>query len=148
MTSMSMIPIQSPESLQFKWYQSDSQQPRLNVFLCFCYRSSDSDGAFETPESTTPVKAVSPTESQTQQLASDDTGTESKLCHDVGLHSAIICYTSMIKESCIAPSSGKEQYYLSGFLCWDKCLCPKLRLLGYLGKADQFSLSHSCGYFL
>ncbi|XP_071337323.1 transforming acidic coiled-coil-containing protein 2 isoform X3 [Trachinotus anak] len=35
-------------------------------------RSSDSDGAFETPESTTPVKAVSPTDPQTQQLTSDD----------------------------------------------------------------------------
>ncbi|KAM6997295.1 transforming acidic coiled-coil-containing protein 2 [Tautogolabrus adspersus] len=35
-------------------------------------RSSDSDGAFETPESTTPVKAASPTEPQTQQLPFDD----------------------------------------------------------------------------
>ncbi|KAF7663898.1 hypothetical protein LDENG_00197260 [Lucifuga dentata] len=35
-------------------------------------RSSDSDGAFETPESTTPVKAVSPTDPQDQQLTSDD----------------------------------------------------------------------------
>ncbi|XP_074531854.1 uncharacterized protein tacc2 isoform X3 [Halichoeres trimaculatus] len=35
-------------------------------------RSSDSDGAFETPESTTPVKAASPTEPQTQQLLSHD----------------------------------------------------------------------------
>ncbi|KAK2824131.1 hypothetical protein Q5P01_021306 [Channa striata] len=35
-------------------------------------RSSDSDGAFETPESTTPVKAVSPTDCQSQQLTSDD----------------------------------------------------------------------------
>ncbi|XP_029963186.1 transforming acidic coiled-coil-containing protein 2 isoform X2 [Salarias fasciatus] len=32
-------------------------------------RSSDSDGAFETPESTTPVKAVSPTEPQKEQLS-------------------------------------------------------------------------------
>ncbi|GAA6213959.1 transforming acidic coiled-coil-containing protein 2 [Lates japonicus] len=39
-------------------------------------RSSDSDGAFETPESTTPVKAVSPTDPQTQQLTSDDKDTE------------------------------------------------------------------------
>uniref|UniRef100_A0A672H7K5 Transforming acidic coiled-coil-containing protein C-terminal domain-containing protein n=1 Tax=Salarias fasciatus TaxID=181472 RepID=A0A672H7K5_SALFA len=31
--------------------------------------SSDSDGAFETPESTTPVKAVSPTEPQKEQLS-------------------------------------------------------------------------------
>ncbi|XP_039995134.1 transforming acidic coiled-coil-containing protein 2 isoform X2 [Xiphias gladius] len=38
-------------------------------------RSSDSDGAFETPESTTPVKAVSPTDPQAQQLTSDDKGT-------------------------------------------------------------------------
>ncbi|CAJ1067762.1 uncharacterized protein tacc2 isoform X3 [Xyrichtys novacula] len=35
-------------------------------------RSSDSDGAFETPESTTPVKAASPTEPQLQLLPSDD----------------------------------------------------------------------------
>uniref|UniRef100_A0A3Q3GNU2 Transforming acidic coiled-coil-containing protein C-terminal domain-containing protein n=1 Tax=Labrus bergylta TaxID=56723 RepID=A0A3Q3GNU2_9LABR len=35
-------------------------------------RSSDSDGAFETPESTTPVKAASPTEPQTQHLPFDD----------------------------------------------------------------------------
>ncbi|XP_028844345.1 uncharacterized protein tacc2 isoform X5 [Denticeps clupeoides] len=41
-------------------------------------RSSDSDGAFETPESTTPVKAASPTApagpSSTHPLLSDDTG--------------------------------------------------------------------------
>ncbi|XP_062319244.1 uncharacterized protein tacc2 isoform X1 [Osmerus eperlanus] len=43
-------------------------------------RSSDSDGAFETPESTTPVKAVSPilppseTEHRSLQLTSEDTG--------------------------------------------------------------------------
>ncbi|XP_071379192.1 transforming acidic coiled-coil-containing protein 2-like isoform X2 [Centroberyx affinis] len=35
-------------------------------------RSSDSDGAFETPESTTPVKAVSPTDPHNQQLTSND----------------------------------------------------------------------------
>ncbi|XP_008281687.1 microtubule-associated protein futsch isoform X2 [Stegastes partitus] len=35
-------------------------------------RSSDSDGAFETPESTTPVKAASPTEPQKEQLTSND----------------------------------------------------------------------------
>ncbi|XP_040906463.1 uncharacterized protein tacc2 isoform X4 [Toxotes jaculatrix] len=38
-------------------------------------RSSDSDGAFETPESTTPVKAVSPADPQAKQLTSDDKGT-------------------------------------------------------------------------
>uniref|UniRef100_A0A3B3TUF0 Transforming acidic coiled-coil-containing protein C-terminal domain-containing protein n=1 Tax=Poecilia latipinna TaxID=48699 RepID=A0A3B3TUF0_9TELE len=37
--------------------------------------SSDSDGAFETPESTTPVKAVSPAEPQRELLESDDKGT-------------------------------------------------------------------------
>ncbi|KAM3863041.1 transforming acidic coiled-coil-containing protein 2 [Diretmus argenteus] len=36
-------------------------------------RSSDSDGAFETPESTTPVKAVSPTDPHSQQLSLNDT---------------------------------------------------------------------------
>ncbi|XP_047458215.1 mucin-17 isoform X4 [Mugil cephalus] len=36
-------------------------------------RSSDSDGAFETPESTTPVKAVSPAEPQREQLHDKDT---------------------------------------------------------------------------
>ncbi|XP_029926260.1 transforming acidic coiled-coil-containing protein 2 [Myripristis murdjan] len=35
-------------------------------------RSSDSDGAFETPESTTPVKAVSPTELPKQQEPSEE----------------------------------------------------------------------------
>ncbi|XP_069001077.1 microtubule-associated protein futsch [Embiotoca jacksoni] len=35
-------------------------------------RSSDSDGAFETPESTTPVKTVSPTEPHRELLTSDD----------------------------------------------------------------------------
>lgn len=35
-------------------------------------RSSDSDGAFETPESTTPVKAVSPAEPQIKQTTSDE----------------------------------------------------------------------------
>ncbi|CAG6017539.1 unnamed protein product [Menidia menidia] len=39
-------------------------------------RSSDSDGAFETPESTTPVKSISPShpESPREQLTSDDKG--------------------------------------------------------------------------
>ncbi|XP_038163003.1 uncharacterized protein tacc2 isoform X4 [Cyprinodon tularosa] len=37
-------------------------------------RSSDSDGAFETPESTTPVKAVTPPEPQREQPESDDKG--------------------------------------------------------------------------
>lgn len=57
--------------------RSDSQQPRLNTclfFLFVCFRSSDSDGAFETPESTTPVKTASPIEPQAPQLPSDDTG--------------------------------------------------------------------------
>lgn len=57
----------------------------LNVSLVFCCRSSDSDGAFETPESTTPVKAVSPTEPQIQQLTFDEKGTATELCHDVCL---------------------------------------------------------------
>uniref|UniRef100_A0A3P8VVT2 Titin homolog n=2 Tax=Cynoglossus semilaevis TaxID=244447 RepID=A0A3P8VVT2_CYNSE len=38
-------------------------------------RSSDSEGAFETPESTTPVKAAPPTDLQIQQQASDDKDT-------------------------------------------------------------------------
>ncbi|XP_075333078.1 uncharacterized protein tacc2 [Odontesthes bonariensis] len=42
-------------------------------------RSSDSDGAFETPESTTPVKCVSPTESLREQLTSDDKGASTSL---------------------------------------------------------------------
>ncbi|XP_017268401.1 uncharacterized protein tacc2 isoform X4 [Kryptolebias marmoratus] len=40
-------------------------------------RSSDSDGAFETPESTTPVKAASPTEPHVEELKSDDKGANS-----------------------------------------------------------------------
>ncbi|XP_068424187.1 microtubule-associated protein futsch isoform X4 [Clinocottus analis] len=36
------------------------------------YRSSDSDGAFETPEATTPVKTLSPIDPPTLQLTSDD----------------------------------------------------------------------------
>uniref|UniRef100_A0AAX7TZD4 Transforming acidic coiled-coil-containing protein C-terminal domain-containing protein n=1 Tax=Astatotilapia calliptera TaxID=8154 RepID=A0AAX7TZD4_ASTCA len=36
------------------------------------HMSSDSDGAFETPESTTPVKAVSPAEPQIKQTTSDE----------------------------------------------------------------------------
>ncbi|XP_030297944.1 transforming acidic coiled-coil-containing protein 2 isoform X15 [Sparus aurata] len=43
--------------------------------------SSDSDGAFETPESTTPVKAVSPIEPQTQQPPSNDKEADSSV-HD------------------------------------------------------------------
>ncbi|XP_035518808.1 uncharacterized protein tacc2 isoform X2 [Morone saxatilis] len=42
-------------------------------------RSSDSDGAFETPESTTPVKAASPTEPQIQQLPLDDKEAETSV---------------------------------------------------------------------
>ncbi|XP_077960220.1 uncharacterized protein tacc2 isoform X8 [Gasterosteus aculeatus] len=42
-------------------------------------RSSDSDGAFETPEATTPVKAVSPIDPPTQQLTSDDKVADSEL---------------------------------------------------------------------
>ncbi|KAM4607727.1 transforming acidic coiled-coil-containing protein 2 isoform 2-T2 [Polymixia lowei] len=45
-------------------------------------RSSDSDGAFETPESTTPVKAVSPTDPNNQQLTSNDKGFGSDLVAD------------------------------------------------------------------
>ncbi|XP_077960241.1 transforming acidic coiled-coil-containing protein 2 isoform X28 [Gasterosteus aculeatus] len=41
--------------------------------------SSDSDGAFETPEATTPVKAVSPIDPPTQQLTSDDKVADSEL---------------------------------------------------------------------
>lgn len=37
----------------------------------FCWRSSDSDGAFETPESTTPVKTASPIEPKNQGLLSE-----------------------------------------------------------------------------
>jgi len=51
--------------------------------LIFCSRSSDSDGAFETPEATTPVKTVSPIDPRTQQLTSDDKGRVRKLRHDV-----------------------------------------------------------------
>lgn len=36
------------------------EQPRTNVVPMFSLRSSDSDGAFETPEATTPVKTASP----------------------------------------------------------------------------------------
>ncbi|XP_062256626.1 transforming acidic coiled-coil-containing protein 2 isoform X2 [Platichthys flesus] len=42
-------------------------------------RSSDSDGAFETPESTTPVKAVSPVDPQILLLTSDDTVAETSV---------------------------------------------------------------------
>uniref|UniRef100_A0A671YU78 Transforming acidic coiled-coil-containing protein C-terminal domain-containing protein n=1 Tax=Sparus aurata TaxID=8175 RepID=A0A671YU78_SPAAU len=45
------------------------------------HMSSDSDGAFETPESTTPVKAVSPIEPQTQQPPSNDKEADSSV-HD------------------------------------------------------------------
>ncbi|XP_059214850.1 uncharacterized protein tacc2 [Centropristis striata] len=43
-------------------------------------RSSDSDGAFETPESTTPVKAVSPIDPPTQQLTLDDQVADTSVC--------------------------------------------------------------------
>lgn len=50
------------------------------MLLFLCVRSSDSDGAFETPESTTPVKTVAPPvppveqpEPSTQLLPSTDT---------------------------------------------------------------------------
>ncbi|XP_037534281.1 transforming acidic coiled-coil-containing protein 2 isoform X3 [Nematolebias whitei] len=42
-------------------------------------RSSDSDGAFETPESTTPVKAASPTEPHTEEVKPDDKGANSSV---------------------------------------------------------------------
>lgn len=58
-------------------------------------RSSDSDGAFETPESTTPVKAVSPTESQTQQLASDDTVADTSVS-DPDLTAGALCHSPSI----------------------------------------------------
>nr|XP_020458885.1 uncharacterized protein LOC109961923 isoform X9 [Monopterus albus] len=50
-------------------------------------RSSDSDGAFETPESTTPVKAVSPTDSQNQQLTSDDKVTDTSVSDPASYYS-------------------------------------------------------------
>ncbi|AWP14193.1 putative transforming acidic coiled-coil-containing protein 2 [Scophthalmus maximus] len=46
-------------------------------------RSSDSDGAFETPESTTPVKTVSPTDPQAQQLTSDDKAADTSVSDPV-----------------------------------------------------------------
>lgn len=53
----------------------------LFIFLLACVRSSDSDGTFETPESTTPVKTAAPpippveqAEPITQPLTSTDTG--------------------------------------------------------------------------
>ncbi|XP_036071264.1 microtubule-associated protein futsch isoform X3 [Oryzias melastigma] len=48
---------------------SSSAAP-CNILL----RSSDSDGAFETPESTTPVKAASPVEPHEERVTSDDPG--------------------------------------------------------------------------
>lgn len=45
----------------------------LPYALC-CFRSSDSDGAFETPESTTPVKTASPIDPPTQPLLADGKG--------------------------------------------------------------------------
>lgn len=45
----------------------------LTYFLPW-FRSSDSDGAFETPESTTPVKTASPIDPPTQPLLSDGKG--------------------------------------------------------------------------
>lgn len=65
MTSASVMLLRSPEVPQFSG---------LIRFFCFFSRSSDSDGAFETPESTTPVKTASPVEPQAQQLPSDDKG--------------------------------------------------------------------------
>ncbi|XP_041865858.1 uncharacterized protein tacc2 isoform X3 [Melanotaenia boesemani] len=51
-----------------------------NSALCHVpLRSSDSDGAFETPESTTPVKAVSPTEPNRVKLTSDDKGSNTSV---------------------------------------------------------------------
>ncbi|XP_068580989.1 titin homolog isoform X4 [Cebidichthys violaceus] len=44
-------------------------------------RSSDSDGAFETPEATTPVKALSPIDPPTQQLTSDDKVADTSVSH-------------------------------------------------------------------
>lgn len=44
------------------------------LFPPSCCRSSDSDGAFETPESTTPVKTASPIEPQSPQLLPDENG--------------------------------------------------------------------------
>ncbi|KAM9364681.1 transforming acidic coiled-coil-containing protein 2 isoform 2-T2 [Pholidichthys leucotaenia] len=46
-------------------------------------RSSDSDGAFETPESTTPVKAVSPADPQIEQLTSADRAADTTASHPV-----------------------------------------------------------------
>eukprot|EP00063_Salmo_salar_P061081 XP_014035916.1 PREDICTED: transforming acidic coiled-coil-containing protein 2-like isoform X2 [Salmo salar] len=46
----------------------------MSLSLSLSYRSSDSDGAFETPESTTPVKSPTETDPHTQPLTSEDTG--------------------------------------------------------------------------
>ncbi|KAJ3610030.1 hypothetical protein NHX12_022124 [Muraenolepis orangiensis] len=53
--------------------------------LVLSNRSSDSDGAFETPESTTPVKSISPTGPQDQIPPSDDNGCGSGSVEDLVL---------------------------------------------------------------
>lgn len=71
MMSVLVSLIQSPESFQFRF--STFVVHCSFDLLHICHRSSDSDGAFETPESTTPVKAVSPAECQILQLPSEGT---------------------------------------------------------------------------
>ncbi|KAM8851447.1 uncharacterized protein tacc2 isoform 4-T4 [Synchiropus picturatus] len=67
----------------------ESQQPLI--------RSSDSDGAFETPESTTPVKAASPSDTPPQQLPSepkvpDPSGSDPASDRSTACRSPSICF--------------------------------------------------------
>ncbi|XP_054456741.1 transforming acidic coiled-coil-containing protein 2 [Anoplopoma fimbria] len=69
-------PPPSPQALSFPPVPPASQWEDHCPASAPCHpplRSSDSDGAFETPEATTPVKTVSPIDPPTQQLTSDDT---------------------------------------------------------------------------
>lgn len=72
----------------------------------FGFRSSDSDGAFETPESTTPVKAASPTEPLREELKSDDKGTHGNLflalIRDSAVFLGVVLYCHLVEEGWIS----------------------------------------------
>ncbi|XP_070398441.1 microtubule-associated protein futsch isoform X6 [Nothobranchius furzeri] len=104
------------------------------------FRSSDSDGAFETPESTTPVKSASPIEVHTEELRSDDkdaTSSVSDLTTDVTEANPARCSpTTVFDEN--KPIAASGSYNIDVCAVEPACLTRSLSLQG--GELDSTEL--------
>uniref|UniRef100_A0A1A8SPG1 Transforming, acidic coiled-coil containing protein 2 n=1 Tax=Nothobranchius rachovii TaxID=451742 RepID=A0A1A8SPG1_9TELE len=115
--------------------------PAAPFHLCEnSFRSSDSDGAFETPESTTPVKSASPIEVHTEELRSDDrdaTSSVSDLTTDVTEANPARCSpTTVFDEN--KPIAASGSYNIDVCAVEPACLTRSLSLQG--GELDSAEL--------